>query len=117
MANDEVFTNIQKQNDVIIGLLARLVWKPGELAAIVSRGKRNPTAYVGVYNSLDGMITGTSLAQRAGVKQQTMSEILQAWEEMGIVVNVGTEKQPRYRRLMRIPTKMKKKGQAQANAE
>jgi len=83
----ENLTNIQRQNDVIISLLARLVWTPEKLAEIVSRGKRNPQAYRKVYNSLDGVATGSNLASRAGVTQPVMAVALKAWQELGIVVN------------------------------
>lgn len=104
MTTDEALANILRQNEAIIGLLARLVWTPEKLAEIVSRGKRNPQAYLKVYNSLDGTITGTRLASAAGVSQPAMAVALKAWQELGIVLNVGTESQPRYKRLMPIPT-------------
>jgi hypothetical protein len=109
MSQDETLTNIQRQNDVIIGLLARLVWTPEKLADIVSRGKRNPQAYRKVYNALDGIATGKLLASRASVSQPVMAVALKAWHELGIVANVGTDSQPRYKRLMLIPTKDSKK--------
>lgn len=105
MTQDESLTNIQRQNDVIIGLLARLVWTPDKLAEIVSRGKRNPQAYRNVYNALDGTTTGKRLASLAKVSQPAMAVALKAWHELGIVVNGGTDSQPRYKRLMLIPTK------------
>ena len=64
---------IERQNEAIIGLLARLVWKPDDIAEIVSKGKRNPTAYRKVYNSLDGEKTGKALALQAGVTPAAIS--------------------------------------------
>jgi hypothetical protein len=117
MSQDETLTNIQRQNDVIIGLLARLVWTPERLAEIVTRGKRNPQAYRRVYNALDGIVTGKYLALRAKVSQPAMAVALKAWYELGIVVNVGTDSQPRYKRLMPIPTKDSNKVKADANGK
>jgi hypothetical protein len=117
MSEDETLTNIRRQNDVIIGLLARLVWTPEELADIVSRGKRNPQTYRKVYNALDGIVTGKHLASRAKLSQPTMAVALKAWHELGIIVNVGTDSQPRYKRLMSIPTKDSKKVKADANGK
>jgi hypothetical protein len=117
MNGDEVLTNIQRQNEVIIGLLARLVWTPERLAEIVSHGKRNPQAYLKVYNSLDGTVTGTHLASVAGVTQPAMAVALKAWQELGIVLNVGTETQPRYKRLMSIPTSGIEKVKASRNGK
>jgi len=105
--NDDALANVQRQNDVIISLLARLVWTPEKLAEIVTRGKRNPDAYRRVYNALDGERTGQSLASLAGVTPQAISYVLQVWEEEGVVTNAGTSSKPRYRRLMTIPKKVK----------
>ena len=99
MTTDEVFTSIQQQNEIIISLLARLVWTPETITAIVTDGKRNPDAYRTVYNALDGEKTGIQLA---------------AWLEEGIVLNVGTDTVPKYKRLMRIP-EARKKGKRDTN--
>ncbi len=115
MSQDTALTNIQRQNEMIIGLLARLVWTPEKLAEIVSRGKRNPQAYREAYNALDGNATGKRLASRANVSQPAMAVVLKAWHELGIVVNIGTDSQPRYKRLMLIPTKDPKKVKEHAN--
>jgi len=108
MTTDEAFAGIQRQNEIIISLLARLVWTPEKIAAIVTGGKRNPDAYRTVYNSLDGEKTGRQLANLAEVTQQAISFTLQNWHDEGIVLNVGTDAQPRYKRLMRIPEARKK---------
>ena len=109
MTTEEVFTNILQQNEVIITLLARLVWTPEKLAAVVMANKRNPDAYVSIYNALDGEKTGVQLAALAGVTKQAISFVLQSWVDEGIVLNVGTDNQPKYRRLMRLPEKKKPK--------
>jgi hypothetical protein len=115
MSHDEALANIQRQNDVIIGLLARLIWTPEKLAEMVSRGKRSPQAYRKVYNALDGIATGKRLASLASVSQPVMAVALKAWHELGIVVNAGTDTQPRYKRLMAIPAKDPKKVKANTN--
>lgn len=109
MSQEEILRNIERQNEIIIGLLARLVWTPEKLAEIVSRGKRNKGAYRKIYNLLDGNATGKDLAARAGVSQPVMSVALKAWHDLGIITNVGTDSQPRYKRVMPIPTKDSKK--------
>jgi hypothetical protein len=81
MTTDEVFTSIQHQNEIIIGLLARLVWTPEKITAIVTGGKRNPDAYRSVYNAMDGEKTGIQLAAIAGVTQPAISYTLQSWLE------------------------------------
>jgi hypothetical protein len=113
MTNDEVFTTIQQQNEAIINLLARLAWTPEKIAEIAIRGKRNPEAYIKAYNALDGSKTVTHVATLGGVTQQTMSVMLQSWLDEGIVLNVGTDGQPKYKRLMRIQ-EIRKKGRRDA---
>ncbi len=128
MTTDEALTIIAQQNrtltsqnEMLIFLTARLVWKPEELVEIVMANKKkdkNPEAYVTVYNACDGRTTGKQLAEIAGVGQPTMSGVLQGWLEDGIVLNVGTESQPRYRRLMNLPEKRKtEKKVKQPNSE
>ena len=109
MTNDELFAAVQQQNDVIISLLARLVWTPEKITEIVVRGKRSAEAYVRAHNALDGSKTVTQLASLAEVTQPTMSVTLQSWLDEGIILNIGTDSQPKYKRLMRIPD-IRKKG-------
>ncbi len=115
MISDDLLTTLQQQNDVIISLLARLAFGSEKIVEIVARGKKDPNAYRKAYNSMDGVRTGTEIAKLAGVTQQTMSYILQTWEEEGIAINVGKESQARYRRLMCIPGKTSKKGKRTNN--
>jgi DNA-binding MarR family transcriptional regulator len=115
MIGDDLLTVIQRQNEIVIGLLARMIWTPTQLTDVVTRGKKDPAAYVDVYNALDGNTTGTSLAKIAGVTQQTLSQILQSWEAEGIVANVGTASQPRYKRVMQL--KALKKGKPITNGD
>jgi hypothetical protein len=110
---------LTSQNEMLISLTARLVWKPEDLVEIVmANKKKDPEAYVTVYNACDGRTTGKQLAEIAGVSQPAMSGVLQGWLEDGIVLNVGTESQPKYRRLMKLPEKRKAEKKAkQPNAE
>jgi hypothetical protein len=94
---------LERQNAAIIALLARSTIGIQAISKIVSGGKRNPQAYVKVYNSLDGAIQVTELAKLAGVSRPTMSVVLQSWEEQGIVYNVGTDAKPKYHRLLFLP--------------
>jgi hypothetical protein len=94
---------LERQNAVIISLLARSTIGVPAITKIVVSGKRNPQAYLKVYNSLNGEVGVTNLAKLAGVSQPTMSVVLQSWEEQGIVYNVGTEAKPRYHHLLHLP--------------
>lgn len=109
MTTEEMLANITQQNGMMITLLARLVWPPEKLAEIVMAKKKNPEAYVAVYNALDGEKTGKQLGEIAGVSQQAISSVLQGWLDDGIILNVGSDQQPKYRRLMRLPEKRKVK--------
>jgi hypothetical protein len=98
------------QNEMLISLTARLVWTPEKLVEMVTANqKQDPEAYVSVYNALDGEKTGKQLGEIAGVSQQAISKVVQGWLDDGIVLNVGTDSQPKYRRLMRLPEKRKMK--------
>jgi len=94
---------LERQNEVIISLLARNTLGVPAISKIVCSGKRNPQAYLKVYNSLDGSTGVTELAKAAGVTQPTMSVVLQSWEEQGIIYNTGTDAKPRYHRLLQLP--------------
>ena len=110
MTTDEVFAVIRQQNDTIIALLARLVWTPEKLVEMVmANRKKDPEGYVSVYNALDGEKTGKQLGEIAGVSQQAIAYVLAGWLEDGIVLNVGTDSLPKYRRLMKLPEKRKAK--------
>jgi hypothetical protein len=117
MTTDEALTAIAQQqkslayqNDMLISLTARLVWPPEKLVEIVmANKKKDPEAYVSVYNALDGATTGKQLAEIAGVSPQAISTVLSGWLEDGIVLNVGTDSAPKYRRLMRLPERRKAK--------
>ncbi len=93
---------LERQNAVIISLLARSTIGVSSIQKLVVSGKRNPQAYLKVYNALDGTVGVTELAKLAGVSQPTMSVVLQTWDEHGIIYNVGTTHSPRYR-LLRLP--------------
>jgi len=94
---------LERQNEVIISLLARSTLGVPAISKIVISGKRNPQAYLKVYNSLNGTTGVTELAKAAGVTQPTMSVVLQSWEEQGIIYNTGTDAKPRYHRLLHLP--------------
>jgi len=103
------------QNEMLITLIARLVWTPEKLVEmVVANKKKDPEAYVSVYNALDGEKTGKQLGEIAGVTQQAISNALSGWLDDGIVLNVGTDSQPKYRRLMRLPEKRKAKPKQEA---
>lgn len=105
---------LERQNEAIIGLLARSTIGLAVILRAVCSGKRNPEAYRKVYNALDGSTGVTDLAKIAGVSQPTMSVVLQSWEEQGIVYNVGSERKPQYHRLLHLPAKASKTGKAES---
>lgn len=122
MTTDEALTIIAQQNriltsqnEMLIFLTARLVWTPEKLVEIVmANKKKDAEAYVSVYNALDGEKTGKQLGEIAGVSQQSISAVLSGWLEDGIVLNVGTASQPKYRKLMRLPERRRAKPKQEA---
>jgi hypothetical protein len=101
---------LERQNETIIALLARSTLGLPAISQIVCSGKRNPKAYLKVYNSLNGEKNVTELARLAAVSKQAMSGVLQYWEEQGIIYNIGTEAKPRYRSLLHLPPLKAEKG-------
>ncbi len=91
---------MEKTKELIIALLARLVWKGETLREKITKGKRNPPAYVHGYNACNGKNTVTEIARIIGVSQPNMTTILKDWEKQELVYNVGTDSRPLYKRLM-----------------
>ncbi|BDQ31306.1 hypothetical protein NZNM25_03070 [Nitrosopumilus zosterae] len=81
----EKLSEIQKQNQIIISLLAKLVLKEEEVKEIIINRKTNPKKYIEGYNACDGKHTINEIIKIVGVKQQTLSPILQEWENKGIL--------------------------------
>jgi len=96
---------LERQNRVIIELLARSTIGVKEIENLVRKGKQkgNPDDFVRVYNQLDGTKKVTDLAKIVNVSRQGMSQVLQTWEEKGIIYNIGTEQLPKYVGLLKLP--------------
>ena len=99
---------LEKQNEILIALLARSAIGVRAIHDLVIKGKRNPAAYVRTYNALHGKIGVTEAAKIARVHKTTMGDILRGWETEGIVYNVGEPNKPLYKRLLVLPTKLPK---------
>ena len=91
-----------KQNEIMISLLGRMAFKKEEIREIVTRKKQNPERYVEGYNACDGNHTVTQLANIVGVKQPTLSPILQEWEEFGIIFEIERPRGKFYKKLFPI---------------
>jgi len=97
---------LEKQNEVLIALLARSTLGVRYVYETVTKSKRNPKAYIKAYNSLRGTIGVTEAGKLAGVSPPTMSEILKSWEAQGIVYDVGESNRPLYKRILGLPEKL-----------
>jgi hypothetical protein len=95
-----------KQNEILIGLLARSTIGIDSIHDIVTRGKKDPGAYIKAYNALTGTLTVTAAAKIAGVSKGTMSETLSSWEGAGIIYDVGEPNRPMYKRLLVLPARV-----------
>jgi DNA-binding MarR family transcriptional regulator len=91
-----------KQNEIIISLLGRLVFKPEEVRRIVEFKKRNPQNYVNGYNACDGKHSVSEIANVVGVTQGTLSPILTEWEAIGIIYEVEKPGAKFYKKLYPI---------------
>ena len=86
----------------VITLLGRIAFKSEQIRDIVRKGKRNPNAYVKVYNACDGNRTVTQLAKIAGVSQPTMTSVLKQWIQQGIIYEVQRSGGKFYKKLYPI---------------
>lgn len=96
------FSQIVKQNEIIISLLGRIAFTPETIRDIVRKNKQNPDKYEEGYNACDGKHQITELAKIVGVKQPTLSPILKEWEELGIIYEVDKPKGKFYKKLFPI---------------
>lgn len=98
-----------RQNQVIIDLLARIAFGADEIEKIVKKGKKKKISgdFVLGYNELDGVKSLTDIAKIVGVTKQNMSQVLQTWEEKGIVYNSGTNTRKAYAGLLKLQIKGK----------
>jgi hypothetical protein len=99
---NEDIKKLIKQNEIMTSLLGRIAFKPEDIRKIVTAKKQNPDKYVEGYNACDGNHTVTELANIVGVKQPTLSPILQEWEELGIIFEVEKSKGKFYKKIFPI---------------
>jgi len=92
----------EKQNEIIISLLARLTFGESKIKGIVSSNKRRGSSWIKAYNSCDGKRGVGEIAKIAKVAQPTATVTLKSWEERGVVYNTGSEKKPKYKRLLKL---------------
>lgn len=98
----EEVAKIIRQNEVMISLLARMAFKESEVRDIVVKKKKNPQKYVEGYNSCDGNHTVSQIADVVDVKEPTLVPILQQWEEIGIIYDVGKSGGKFYKSILHI---------------
>jgi len=91
-----------KQNEIIISLLARMVFGEEKIKKIITHGKRNPNEWIRGYNSCDGKNGVTEIEKIVGVKQPTATQVLKYWKLAGILYNVGSETRPLYMKLLSL---------------
>ena len=100
---DQIQSPVEKQNEVMIALLARLSIGIDRIRQIVVDKKRDPVAYLRAYNALDGKVGVVQAANLAGVAKGNMSTVLKRWEAEGIIFNTGTANKPLYKHLLVLP--------------
>jgi hypothetical protein len=96
---------LEAQNRIMISLLARTAIGIENIEKIVRSNKKkgDPDKFVSAYNALDGSKSGTDLAKIVGITKQGMNQVLQTWEEEGIIYKAGNPS--RYFKLLKIPSK------------
>lgn len=93
---------VEKQNEIIISLLGRIAFTPEKIHDIVTKKEQNPQGYIDAYNACDGNHQVTELASIVGVKQPTITPILQEWEDLGIIFEVEKPRGKFYKKLFPI---------------
>ncbi len=93
-----------RQNEIIISLLGRMVFTPEQIKQIILKGKRksNRDNYVKGYNECDGEKPVIEIAQIIGIDDSNLYEIMEVWEEIGIIYEVDKPSGKFYKRLMQI---------------
>ena len=100
--SEEILRKLERQNEIIISLLGRMAFTPERINDIVVKLKQNPQGYIDAYNACDGNLNVNELAAIARVDQSTLSPVLKAWEELGIVFEVEKGKGKFYKKLYPI---------------
>ena len=100
--SDNTQKKIEKQNEIIISLLGRIAFTPESIRDIVVKKKQNPQGYVNGYNACDGNHNVNEIADVVGVKHNTISPILQEWEDLGVIFEVEKPKGKFYKKLYLI---------------
>jgi len=100
--SEDPFKKLVRQNEVIISLLGRMVFKPEQIREIVEKKKRNPQNYVNGYNACNGENSLHDIAVVVGVKDGTLSPILSDWEQIGIIFETERTGGKFYRKLFSI---------------
>jgi len=98
----EEIKKLTKQNEIIISLLGRLVFKPEDIRKIVTAKKQQPQNYIKGYNACDGNHSLSEIAKIVGVTKGTLSPILAEWEEIGIIYEVEKRGGKFYKKLFPI---------------
>lgn len=89
--SEKLLEKIAKQNELIISLLGRMVFKRDELRKLVIQDSKRPTAILRAYNLCDGSLTVTEIASKVGLTQSAISQAIGRWEKLGIIFKT-TEK-------------------------
>ena len=96
-------SRVEKQNEVIISMLGRIAFKPETIRDLVTKNKKtDPEKYLAGYNACDGDRNVNQIAEVIGVKHNTLSPILQEWEELGIIYEIQKGNGRYYKRLFPI---------------
>ena len=75
-----------KQNELIISLLGRIAFKNDELKSLVTKGSKKPEQMMRAYNLCDGATSVTEIAKEADIVQSSLTEAVDKWERIGIIL-------------------------------
>ena len=75
-----------RRNELIISLLGRIAFTNDALKVMVTKGSKKPEQMIRAYNLCDGATGVTEIARKAGVAQPSLTDAVDKWERLGIIL-------------------------------
>jgi len=91
-----------KQNELIISLLGRIAFENDELKTLIVKGSKKPKQILSAYNLCDGQTTITAIANEVDIAQQSLTEAVKKWDELGIIIKKTKSNEVLPRRLFEV---------------
>lgn len=94
MNEHDDYSELIKQNKIIIALLGKIAFPDNKLKSMIQKKSKKPNEILKAYNLCNGELTITEIAKQSGIAQQSLSEAITKWEQLGIIMRTGSELKP-----------------------